>query len=63
MSKDDLSRKRMDDCGNYISKWSKRDTRSACLNNYLLLWWLLMHKLSLFYATKIKKQLDKKVCK
>ncbi len=62
MSKDDLSQKRMDDCGNFMSKQSKKDTRSACLNNYLLLWWLLMHDLSLFYTTKIKKQLDKKDC-
>ncbi len=62
MPKDDWSLKRMDDCSNYMSKQSKKDTRSACLNNYLLLWWLLMHELSLFYTTKIKKQLDKEVC-
>jgi hypothetical protein len=43
MSKDDLSRKIMDDCGNSMSKQNKK------------LWWLLMHDLSLFYTTKIKK--------
>jgi hypothetical protein len=60
MSKDDLSRKRMDDYGNCMSKQTKKDTRSACLNSYLLLWWLLMHDWSLFYTTKVKKQPDKK---
>jgi hypothetical protein len=30
MSKDDLSQKRMDNCGNFMSKQSKKDTRSAC---------------------------------
>jgi hypothetical protein len=39
----------------------KKNTRSARLNNCLLLWWLLMHELSLFYMKKIEKELDKEV--
>jgi hypothetical protein len=54
MCKDDLKRKIMDECTDYMSKRNK-NAKIGCLFNYFLLWWLLMHEVSIFYIKKNNK--------